>query len=146
NFSYDLYNVMGQGIGGMYRPYRSDYGIVYDSRMENDGGGVSVGGIEIAMGDLNHDGINVSVNTSFTETGKWNNDNPAAAYLKFHGSSPTGDIAYEPYYFKQAGEKTAETDNNFFNSLGGFTPVKVGIHPAVSSTLPRFEDSNGSII
>lgn len=35
NFTYDVYSVSGQGIGGMYRPFRSDLGYVYDSHNSN---------------------------------------------------------------------------------------------------------------
>ena len=124
NFSYDIYSVSGQGIGGMYRPFRSDVGVVYDSKVTNLGGGVSVSGIEAAGGNITHAGIDVTVNFNSATSGRWDKDNSTASVLKFRETN-AGSLNYEPSYFKQAGEKTAETDTNFFKQTGAYDAVRV---------------------
>lgn len=126
NFTYDLYNVSGQGIGGMYRAHRSDIGVLYDSKVINISGGADFPGLEVGAGNTAHPGINVSLNESNSISGKWEKNNDAAGILGFQGS--TNDPFYEASYFKQAGESNAETDEKFFKDMGGFEPVRININ------------------
>ncbi|HSH65518.1 MAG TPA: hypothetical protein VLB84_06900, partial [Bacteroidia bacterium] len=48
NFTYDVFSVTGQGIGGIYRPYRNDKGVVGDPHVE-DGGEGGNAGVDIAF-------------------------------------------------------------------------------------------------
>ncbi len=129
--SYDVYSVSGQGIGGMYRPFRSDLPVVHDKELGSLSGtlGVDVG-LEFGVGNLAKFGANASVNASFSNNGAWLADNAFYAAHQLHelidndlGIRP----AFEPFYFKQAGEKTAETDMDFFNKQGGFSAVRVDL-------------------
>lgn len=36
NYTYDIYSVQGQGVSGMYRPYRNQVGYVYDSEVNDN--------------------------------------------------------------------------------------------------------------
>jgi hypothetical protein len=146
NFTYDVYSVAGQGIGGMYRPYRSDVGVLYDSKQTNTGGGAGVDDIEIGAGGIFKAGVNVSVNFSQSSSGKWVARNELNDNLKFKGKDQSSDPLYEPVYFKQAGEKTAETDLSHLESMGGFDPVRVGIDGDHSASLKRFEKDNGTSV
>ena len=49
NYTYDLYSVQGQGVSGMFRPYRSQVGYVHDNRQVSGSEGGS-GGAEIGVG------------------------------------------------------------------------------------------------
>ncbi len=126
NFTYDIYSVSGQGIGGMYRPKRSDIGVMFDHKVTSVSAGAGVSLPEAAVGNLMHVGQDVSLNESNSHSGKWEHDNAAAQLLAFKDKSAT-DPLYEPYYFKQAGEKTAENDPDFINSIGGLDPVYINI-------------------
>ncbi len=128
NQTYDIYAVSGQGIGGTYRPYRSDIGMVYDPEVRNFTGGLDIGGIEIGGGALVHGGMNFNVNESDAYSGKWLDDNDAHDIFNFSGANPS-DPYYEPVYFKQAGEKTTENiyDVERFERLGGFDPVRINL-------------------
>jgi len=145
NFNFDIYSVAGQGIGGMYRPFRSEVGIVYDNEVSNIGGGVSVGGLEFGAGAVSHGGLDVDVNFTESVTGKWNADNTLASVLKFRGNDPANP-AYEPFYFKQAGEKTAETDPAYLANIGAYDPVRVGLHPGIASAQKQFIKADYSAI
>jgi len=131
--TYDVFSVNGQGIGGTYRPFRSDIGVVYDKSSGNlSGSQGSDLGLEIGLGNVVKVGVNVSVNTSVSQNGKWKNSNSADNQLYFRKQDENNNPLYEPYYFKQAGEKTAETDIDHFNSVGGFRPVFIALNKNIS--------------
>jgi hypothetical protein len=119
NFTYDIYSVSGQGVGGSYRPFRSDVGYVFDSRNTSSSEGYSIG-VELGGGNLFHGGTQVSVNISNSEAGGWTQQNRAVNSLKFHRDTPYG--GFEPVYFKEANEKSVDSDPGFFNAYGGFEP------------------------
>lgn len=126
NLTYDVYSVSGQGIGGTYRPHRGDIGFVFDSEVKNISAGIDFPGVEIGVGNVTHPGINLSLNESNSRSGKWEDNNAARLLLPFKGKN--GSLLYEPYYFKQAGEKNAENDPAFFDAMGGFDPVRIELN------------------
>jgi hypothetical protein len=130
NFTYDLFSVSGQGIGGMYRPFRSDWGYVFDNEMKSYSIDIPLPGIELGAGNLGRGGLNMSVNGSNSRSGKWSEDNPVADVLKFRNKGHGGNDLYEDYYFKQAGEKVVETDPDMMHQMGDFDPVRVDIVPS----------------
>lgn len=125
--SYDIYSVAGQGIGGMYRPFRNDIGVWFDSKMQNLSGGLNIPGIEIGGGNGFHLGANFSVNAVHSKSGKWSDDNSVKDKLVFRGSA--NDAFYEAAYFKQAGEKTVDSDRGFLASIGDYDPVRIKLNP-----------------
>jgi hypothetical protein len=146
NFTYDVYSVSGQGIGGSYRPFRSDIGSVFDSYSGSTSESGSIG-VELGVGNLAKGGTDVSVNNVTSYTGKWRDDNPAAQLLKFKGKKGS-DITYEPYYFKQAGEKFVDSDKEFFENVGKYDAVRVALAPSGFSvpTKNKFINANGTEI
>jgi hypothetical protein len=130
NFSYDIYSVSGQGIGGMYKPFRSDVGTVYDSYTSSESNGGSLGG-EIGGGNAVHGGIDFNLNTSTSSAGIWDQDNNVLQDFSFKGYNNYNKF-YEPFYFKNVGEKTADPDDNYFTSLGGFDPERVALNQSGS--------------
>lgn len=106
-FSHDLYAVSGQGIGGMFRPYRGDVGQVHDDAQESNGNGGSLG-IELGMGAGAKWGVSAVYNNSESKSHKWSKDegNNLAAALYFKKRGEGKSPAFEPVYFKSAGEKT----------------------------------------
>lgn len=115
NFTYDIYSVSGQGVGGSYRPFRGDLGHVYDPSTNTTSDGLSTG-FELGIGNLTHFGFDLSITDVNTKTGRWSNDNQAASRLTNRAS--TGDLMYEKYYFKEANEKSVDADPDFFNKVG----------------------------
>jgi hypothetical protein len=120
SLSYDIYSVSGQGISGMYRPMRNDYGIVRDQETSSESNGGSAGA-DIGPG-LVHVGVNLSVNHSKSTTGGWTGDNNMAGAAKFLDYKV--DNAYEPWYFKVHGEQTIENTKTI-DDLGNEKAVRV---------------------
>ncbi len=121
SFTYDVYAVTGQGIGGTYRPYRSDMGSVFDSESGSTSDSYSLGA-ELAGGNLVKGGVDVKITDVYTSSGKWASMNQAADRLQFRDN--TGDPFYEPAYFREAGEKSVDSDPDFFQKMGGGNPVR----------------------
>jgi hypothetical protein len=127
NFSYDMFSVTGQGIGGMYRLHRSDVGILHDREISgvSSGGGL---GAEIGGGWLAHFGGDITANYSVTTTGKWTRNNLASRNLDFVSSVGTAEqrYTYEPAYFKQSGEMSVQSPlEDFYNRVGSDDPVRL---------------------
>ncbi len=131
NYSYDSYNYTGQGISGDFRPYRNHVGTVFDPLVKNFPSISANVGIELGVGNTAHTGVNVDLVFSRTKTGKWSDQNLAESRTTFKGGNGGFN---ESVYFKQGGEKTAETDMNYFNNvINGFTPVRFNLQPAGAS-------------
>lgn len=114
NFTYDMYSVSGQGVGGSYRPFRGDLGHVFDPAVYTTSEGYSIGG-ELGLGNLTHIGADVTVNDVNTRSGRWSDGNLAASRLTFREKS---GLLYEKSYFKEANEKSVDNDPAFFASTG----------------------------
>jgi len=145
NFSYDIYSVSGQGIGSMFRPYRQEVGILNDAKKRNTGvqsGGIS---LEFGLGNIVKFGGNTSLIYSNSVTGEWKNGNDLKSSIKFKDNTAS-DPFYETCYFKNAGEKNADSDKDFFEKIGGFDPIRVKIIPYTPGTSAdnRFVKENSS--
>jgi hypothetical protein len=131
NFTYDIYSVCGQGVGGSYRPMRNDVGYVYDpvSTSSNDDYSLAV---EVGVGNLVEVGGNLGVTIVDSKTESWTDGNFAIGTLQFRGN--TNDPLYEPYYFKEAGEMVVDQNPDFLNNIGGYSPVSLKINDEDSKT------------
>ncbi|MBL0048939.1 MAG: hypothetical protein IPP32_12680 [Bacteroidetes bacterium] len=127
NFTYDIYSVSGQGVGGSYRPFRSDIGHVYDAESSTTSDSYSLSG-EVGVGNIWHVGVDIAQTDVNTTSGRWREGNNAINKLNFKSSN--GDPLYEPVYFKEANEKSVESDPTFFASANGFDAKRVNINTA----------------
>ncbi|HTA81451.1 MAG TPA: hypothetical protein VK783_00825 [Bacteroidia bacterium] len=130
NFTYDLFSINGQGVSGQFRPFRGDVGVLYDHENYNSSFSGDLG-VEIGIGDLVHNGIDVSVNSSNTVTDKWTGNNDFGSIVDFQSLIPGN--TYEPFYIKSIGEKTIN-DTTYYNKIAGTNPIRVHL------------DMNGSTI
>lgn len=112
--TFDTWSVAGQGVGGSYRPVRSDMGYVHDAMSYTTSEGYDIG-VEVGLTAINHNGGDFTVTSNNTTTGMWNGENLAQYYLQAKAS--TGNKTYEKYFFKEANEKTIEGDE-FYNKVG----------------------------
>lgn len=112
NLTYDNYSVMGQGVGGSFRPFRSDIGYVYDSRASNTSESANLG-VEVDLGNTAHVGVDFVVTTVDGTSGKWSDENSALSAIGFSGGGHTG---YEPAYFKEMGEMNVD-DDQLYNQI-----------------------------
>ena len=70
NSTYDIYSVQGQGIGGMFRPYKSQVGYIADGYVSDDSNGLNLGA-ELGAGGGVHVGANLAITTTKSSTGIW---------------------------------------------------------------------------
>ncbi len=143
NFTYDVYNVTGQGMGGTFRPYRSDVGHVFDVSSGSISDSYSLGA-ELGGGNLLKVGVDVSVTDVTSNTGKWTDDNEALDYFQFNQASLNS--TFEPYYFKAVGELSQNTDTKrLYTDMGGDQAYGINIQQgssnsaALNSNLPNMK-------
>ncbi len=113
SMTYDIYSISGQGTGGVYRPYRNDFGSVYDPTVSSNQESESYSA-EVGIGNMFEAGVDYS---------KFNTDITSGPWMKYHRpfSHDSVGLIYESFFFKQAGELT-ETDN-YLNTVGGMGTV-----------------------
>jgi hypothetical protein len=144
----DIYSANAQGMSAMYRPQRSDLGVIYDDHIQSQSWGGSLGA-EYAFfvdGAVNtfHFGMDLTVNYSVTNSGVWkNNNNWLGSPGGFSKTNPfvSNDKVYEPTYFKVYGEMSSDTLLKF-DAIGGYEPYRISLddHTALS----QFENDHGS--
>lgn len=111
-YTYDVFSISGEGIGGMFRPYRSDVGYIRDHKMQTTSGSGKLS-VDVGIGSYVHAGSDLTVVDASTTNEAWKSDNNLEPRLQFSVS----DTTYEPVYFKNPGEQTA-TDKTFFAAMG----------------------------
>jgi hypothetical protein len=120
-YTYDVFGISGEGIGGMFRAYRSDIGYVYDHYMKTKDISGRFSG-DIGVGDVAHWGVDLNFNRSYTQSGPWQESNPLATNAAFKKSDKT----FEAAYFRNPGEKAVNT-TSFYDNIGGDDVVAVNL-------------------
>jgi hypothetical protein len=124
NYTYDIYSVQGQGVAGMFRPYRSQVGYVHDKTASGKGIGGSLG-LEIGVGNAVHNGFDIEVTKSSNESGDWTNNNNAHDNFEFNSAH---GLAYEEVYYKNVGDLSVDDEASLYRSdatLGDYKPVRL---------------------
>lgn len=140
NFTYDLFSVAGQGVGGSYRGFRGDIGYVSDPAAKSTSGSGSLG-IELGAGNLTHVGADVSVVIATSKSGKWKRLNQAKDKLKYRSNKPYP--LYEKYYLKEANEKSVSSDEDFIKRMGGAEPSRFGLKEILPFTTRLTDELEG---
>lgn len=133
--TYDIFSVVGQGIGNMFRPYRSDFGIVHDQEIISSTSGQSFG---IEYGTPTNVGCNAGLTTTYSTSSEWNidkhDDDDDDMVIKNTFNYPDRNQIledqpdYEEYWFQTFGEQTAdELPNELDYSIYIEEPVAIGI-------------------
>lgn len=112
NLTYDNYSVMGQGVGGSFRPFRSDVGYVFDPRASNTSESDNVG-VEVHIGNVVEGGVDWINTTVDGTSGRWSDGNYGKDVAAFNGN---GYTAYEKAYFKEMGEMNVD-DDGLYNTI-----------------------------
>ncbi len=127
NYTYDLYSVNGQGINGMFRPYRSQVGQINDELVEDSSESFQLG-VEVEATTSFHVGVNFTSAPSKSRTGIWNTKALQHFKQKREDTQESGDaLDYEPVYFKYIGEPRIDQDQQLFDNLGGYAPIALNI-------------------
>jgi len=126
NFTYDVLSVTGQGIGGSYRPFRSDFGHVFDPYVSNPSNSGSIG-IELGVGGIAKVGVDVTGSHVSSNSGSWSDaSNQARANNSYTKTS--ADPTYEKFYYKEANEKSVDADPTFLQRTGGYYPKRYALN------------------
>lgn len=126
NFTYDFFNASAQGFSGSFRPVRSDIGNLYQPQIKGDPDFDANLEIELGLGVGAHVGGALGINRSTGESRNWHDAFVPKYALNF--STAQTQPKYEPVYFKEAGEKSVDTNWQMFEDNGGFLPVRVGLN------------------
>lgn len=113
-YTYDTYSIEGQGVSGMFRPFRSQVSNVYNDDV-NDVGDSNVFGVEIGLGNMVHVGVSGTNTYSITRTGKWVDRNSVLPYFN-EGPKDINKIDYEPYAFKMVGAMNVDPDQPIYST------------------------------
>lgn len=124
NYTYDIYSVSGQGVGGSYRPYRNQVGYIFDNDADNKSNSFPIS-VELGAGNLFHGGGEIGVVHVNSSSGKWLSQNNAKNYLDFNKKENA--IDFENVVFREANEASIDTDADYYDLLGKDAPVKVDL-------------------
>lgn len=124
NYTYDIYSIQGQGVGGMYRPYRNQVGYVYDSDV-NDLSLSGTLGLEFGTGNAVHVGVDGEGTVTTGKSGLWEDDNPSLnTFEETYNNQPD----YEKVMYKNVGDLSTDQEIGVFNNqLGDYQPMRVKI-------------------
>ena len=143
----DVYSVKGQGIGGVFRAYRSDIGTLSDPTVSYDIGGGSLA-LELALAtpDL-HLGIDMGINYSTSYSGTWKGDDYSLLDVyKFNGVDPAVNSLLEPVYFKALGEQTKSMNPLKSAAFYGEQPVRFDMDLAFSGVSMKPRANNTLVV
>lgn len=115
NMTYDIYSVAGQGTGGSFRPFRNDYGSVFDPLVSSHASEFGME-LEAGAGSFIEVGTDLTFSTTEIISRPWDEH-------KRPFTRPKPGSGYENVYFKQAGEATA-TQPGIWSDLRGLSPFK----------------------
>lgn len=144
NMTYDIYSVSGQGTGGMFRPFRNDFGSVYDPVTTSTSGNLSVQA-EGGVGNVFEGGADLSATQTEISSGPWQIYNRKGT--KGFKKNINGSL-FENVYFKQGGELTL-VDQDYFNAIGGQNPIIPQVAAALPAIKPHSDntrDPRGNVI
>lgn len=130
NYTYDVFTIAGQGIGGMFRPFRGELGHVHDPLTRSISASGSLGA-ELSPGNLVHVGVDVNLNGTDSHSGDWSDENLAWSNTQFKDQI-IDNADFEQAYFKEAGEKTVDEDN-FYTNIGGNTPYRLELYKTLGN-------------
>lgn len=118
-YTYDVFSISGEGIGGSFRPYRGDIGYVFDHSITTRSNSTN-GSIDVGFGAAVHGGLEITNITTTNANHRWNNNNLLEQKLKFQFA----DTTYEPVYFRNPGEKTTNAQN-YYRSIGDDSLIRI---------------------
>lgn len=128
SYTYDVFNISGEGTGGTFRAYRGDIGYIRDNgmRTKDESNRFS---LDVGAGNIFHAGVDINLNRSITETGDWSGSNHLGQVVEFRG--PSGK--FEAAYFRNPGEK-AVNSKAFYHAIGDDDLLVPSLYQSSSSS------------
>lgn len=143
NYTYDIYNIEGQGVSGMFRPFRSQVSNVYNDKVLDFGSGRNFGA-EIGLGNLVHGGGDFNSTPSYSSTGPWSSGNNVLPYFK-ESIDDVNNLKYESATFKLVGGMVIDPNQNIYeNKIHTTEALKFKINGGNKngSTMPNYISNN----
>ncbi len=123
NYTYDIYDIQGQGVSGTFRPHRSQVSYLYNDDV-SDFSLSNTFGAELGLGNLVHGGLNFLTSPSTSTTGKWSTNNNTISVFT-ERNTDKNNILYESAPLKLVGELGIETDATYKIKLNGAKAQKL---------------------
>lgn len=129
NYTYDIYSVQGQGVSGMYRPFRNQVGYVNDPRV-SDGSTSGNAGFEWGTGNTAHSAVNFGTTIVNSHSGVWSSGNYMLSHLSEGNPTSAEAPKYERVHYKNVGDLSADLDFNemFDAKAAGYHAVRVAFN------------------
>ncbi|MBV6485485.1 MAG: hypothetical protein KFKLKKLM_02055 [Flavobacteriales bacterium] len=143
NYTYDIYSVSGQGVGGSYRPFRNQIGYVYDNTANSYSGSVPIN-IEPGVGAVFHVGGSAGITYSNSQSGVWADQNNAKNSLNFLNKE--NKVDFENVVFREANEASVWTDPAYYQLFGEDDAVKLSLLSASKFdvyAMPQLQGTSG---
>jgi hypothetical protein len=125
NYTYDTYNIDGQGISGMFRPYRSKVSSVYNDEVVDLGESDNFG-VEAGLGNLFHASGDYKTAPSTSSTGGWFENNSVLPYFN-EQSTDKKTLTYEPITFKMVGGMVVDPETIYNDKIFETKALRVDI-------------------
>ncbi len=141
--TYDMFNVAGHGVGGTYRAFRNDVGVIGDDKMTNLSTNTNIS-LEAGIGNVLHGGADFRRTHNNTKGGKWNE----LGAVNFTSPSTTmNNQGYEVAYFKNPAEMV-KTTGALNEKMSTKSPFKLNIYSGGSDvyTTGTLTDAGGNAI
>ena len=145
SYTYDLYTIQGQGIGGQFRSHRSQVGFVYDNYVADRGNADAVSA-EVGVGNIFHAGSDLVNTQTKSHTGLWRENNKSIARLNENYKSDKPQ--YEKTYFKSVGQLDVDDEsmNILKNKLANEKVINFGVQgPGKLNANYQYETSQNGI-
>lgn len=120
SFTYDVFQVKAQGIGGSFRAYRNDFGYIREKTVNNGSFSVALAA-EASFGNVIDLGFDINVNAMTSSSGLWENQNMAAGKTRFSKKQRNSD--YNAATFRMSGDMSETGMTHMYNQLFRSDPV-----------------------
>ncbi|MBF4508758.1 hypothetical protein IRZ83_18960 [Flavobacterium sp. JLP] len=125
NYTYDTYSIDGQGVSGMFRPYRSKVSSVYNDEVVDLGKSQNFG-VEVGLGNLFHASGDFKKAPSESTTGGWFENNNVLARFN-EKSTDKKELTYEPVTFKMVGAAIVDPETIYKDKIYETKALRVDI-------------------
>ncbi|MBI3136214.1 MAG: hypothetical protein HYZ14_16185 [Bacteroidetes bacterium] len=136
NLTYDIYSVLGQGIGGNFRPFRTDVGRVYDpflrSHVSGNSSSYDIGNAHVGFGGTITSGY--SVQRPWDYKNNWANDYMFRQQVEIQDATDYDYQDRERVYYRMHGDKSSY-DVDELDFIGGVEPVLTGANAEIGDEL-----------
>ena len=147
-YNNDIYSITGEGISGGFRPYRNDYGQLYNPTIESFSGGAKIG-LDLGSGPYDIKvGVDVNGAVTYSYSGKWKSG-ADDDHFNFNNNAvlinSNNVLDRAPYYYKVNGEFTS-VPVNYLAPVGGESAIRVPLTPKPTNKqqdMENFEDFEG---